>query len=216
MSSTQMNSFFKLYALFRSLSAGKVSIMAYQNSTYFYKFNLWVSTISFFLLWIAFLLAENGAAYFWLAMCMGLVWIFSLRSIHTKFFSQFEVNPFFLKLYWREHQAIRYILFSEKVSAYPGQLDLDSALDHLNIEIDTSSKPLSLPPSIQLLSALFFAVVSSQAGDWGAEFAATVLMATGLYIVFYLSFGRLIKTRVDHLKEFKRFLLWKKNETSAE
>lgn len=186
--------------------------MAYQKSTIFHKACLWGSTLSFLMFWLVFLSVDDGTIYFWIAVCAMLVWILSFRSILKNFISQFEINPLFLKLYGKEHQAIRYVLFSEKIDGCLTKFDFDSALNHLMIEIDTSPKPLSLPPSIQLFSALFFAIVGGQAGDWNKEFVALILMAVGLYVMFHFLFNRLTKPRLDHLRELQRFLMWKKSE----
>lgn len=207
-----MNSFLKLYASFILFTPGKVARMAYQNATPIQKICLWGSKLCFAVFWITYLISANNTLYFIAAISSAPIWGFSFRSALKHLISKFQIDPLALKLYWKDHQAIRYALFSAALEDFINTADLDLALNHLNIEINTGQSPALFSPSVQVFGALFLAIVGGVVGEWDKELVTAILVATGLYVSLQFSLHRLSKPRLDHLREFQRFLMWKKSE----
>ena len=110
-------------------------------------------------------------------------------------------------------QYVRYLQFREKLNGVASGQDIQGALAFLSEQIQSNSvPPVSSHPVITFLFAAIFAILGSAAGHWPAKYTVASLLI--LLVLLYFSYMILgvVNTTQSDLKEFKRFLLWARDE----
>ena len=209
-----MDSFLKLYGLYRSVPRWKVALSIYQGASSRLKWLLW-STKAFFAVFasLQFILTPNWP-YFLLMLAAACAWGWLFYKARKSAFShEYSAHPERMKYFERDYQYVRYLQFREKLNGVASRQDIQGALAFLSEQIQSNSvPPVSSHPVITFLFAAIFAILGSAAGHWPAKYTVASLLVLLVLLYFsYMILGAVNTTQSD-LKEFKRFLLWARDE----
>jgi hypothetical protein len=208
-----MDSFVRLHALYRSVTRWQIIAQIYRHATLRWKLGLWGGKFLFALCAILQFLLQPWWFYFISMLLSSCLWAWSFEwSRRAEFSELYRVYSDRLSYFSLDYQYIRYLRFREKLqSSYTGSVD--DALLFLNEQIDTSSKTaVSSHPVISFLLGAAVAVFGGAVVQWPAKYiAATLLFLVACAYIFYIALGAL-KTPQSDLKEFRRFLLWARDE----
>jgi hypothetical protein len=119
-----------------------------------------------------------------------------------------------IKHYDLGYQYIRFLGFYGALVSGGRLSAIDGALNHLQDRLDTESSISMLSNAVLAsLMTIIVAVVGGAAGQWSAQIITTVLMSLAFLLYFAYSILALLRTGPSNLKEFRRFLLWAKEES---
>ena len=142
------------------------------------------------------------------------IWAWSFSKARTNAFQDFyRLYPDRIKYYEKEYQYIRYLWFRHHVARSSYAERVNDALGHLSNQIETdSNSPVSSHPFISVSIGTLLAIIGGAAGQWNAK--VVTLMVLSLVLVVYFAYMVIGITRAPlaDLKEFKRFLLWMKED----
>lgn len=205
-----MDSFLRLYAIYRSVPRWKVAFSIYQGTSTRLKWLLW-STKALFAVFasLQFFLVPNWP-YFLLMLAAACVWGWSFyKARKSAFAHEYATHPERMKFFERDYQYVRYLRFREKLNVDADTQSIQEALSFLLEQIEADSRlPISSHPVITFFLAAAFAVLGGAAGQWPAKYTlASLLILLVLLYFSYMILGSL-NTKQSDLKEFKRFLLW--------
>lgn len=212
-----MESFFKLYLPFKSATSGKVIKTIYRHSSLMQKCVLWVAPAAYIVFGLLCIFAHSKLSYLAIAAFFALLWIGCFQLALRSFSANLPIaNPLFFKFYEKDHQLIRYQFFSADLQNFKSIRDIDMALDHINTELITSPNPTIFSPFVKALSALFLAVISAVIGNIDKQVLTAIVLILGISVVIGYALHGFKRSRVDDLREFQRFLIWKKRELESE
>lgn len=215
-----MKSFFQLYDLYNLASAGKVARMIYTKATPTLKKFLWAAKFSFFVSWLLFIVRDNEEFFFCTAMFSAFVWFVSFFRARYKFsLTSYPSYQREIKFYEKNYEYIRYLQFSDSLDQSVSTHDVDAALDHLNTELSTYSAPISIftsHPWLYPLATILVALFSAAASEWNKDVIGIAMLVIVFLCIVIVTFNGVSRSRFDRLKEFQRFLMWKKNNFKIE
>jgi hypothetical protein len=212
-----MNNFFRLYAIYRSVTNWSIVKYVYKNSEVSWQAVMWISKLAAIALGVIGFLAPQWPPYFGGIVILAIIWMVSFSRAREAAFSDFY-NSYRerIKFFRRDNQYIRYLMFRKQLGASPYVGSIEDLLVFVDKQINTDSHySVMSHPFISAMLALLFAVVSGIAGK--LPVALDVAVAMILSYVVYFSYAALSFSRTPQvaLKEFKRFLLWVRDEESS-
>ncbi|MYM66049.1 hypothetical protein GTP45_04245 [Pseudoduganella sp. FT55W] len=185
----------------------------YRHAKFRWKLCLWGGKCLFALCSVLQFFLQPLWLYFVSMLLSACLWAWSFdRTRRSEFVEQDRLYPDRVTYFAHDYQYIRYLQFREKLqSSYTGSVG--DALLFLNELIDTDSKTSTAThPVMSFFLGATLAVLGGAAGQWDAKYVvATLLFLVVGWYIFYMILC-VVPTRQSHLKEFKRFLLWAKDE----
>lgn len=209
-----MDSFIRLYALYREASRWSVVKQIYSKSSNKLKFLLWFTKFLFLIAIVFFYIENASPLIFFILISILMIWaFFVLRATKSAYRSYYTLYPERIKYYSKEYQYIRYLDFKENLTSGSFRGDIDDALNHLEGQISSDSdSPIFSHPIISILITIIIATIGSITGKWEANTIAWVIFSLSMILYFSYMLLGLTKTSLASLKEFKRFLLWAKED----
>lgn len=211
-----MESFFKLYDLYNLASTGKVARMIYTNATPRLKKCLWGAKFSFLVFWILFMARNDEKIFFSMAILSVLLWLFSFFRARKHFsLTSYPSYQREINFYEKNYEYIRYLNFGKSLDQSISILDIDAALDHLSTDLTTYSVPTSAftsHPWLYPLATIFVTLLSVAASSWNKEVIGIAMLVIVFLCIFIVTFNGLTRSRFVRLKEFQRFLIWKRKD----
>ena len=209
-----MDSFIHLYSIYQSTSRWRVASHIYSTCSLKWRISLWLAKFIFFIAAVVGFFSEVWWPAFIIMQAVAMLWFWSFSKARSDSYQNiFRLYPKRVKYYEKDYQYIRYIMFREKLACSSFVGSIDDALRHLNDQLETeSTSPISSHPFISVSIGAFLAVASGAAGQWGAKTIATVLLSLSISLYFAYVILGITRTPIANLKEFKRFLLWAKEE----
>jgi hypothetical protein len=209
-----MDSFLRLYSLYRSLARWRIALQVYKSAPIKWKACLWGTKTLF--VWFA-----ASQFIFWpawphfvamLLSACGWAWSFD-RARRAAFAEQYRVYRERMKYFERDYQHVRYLEFRNKLQSGSYAGSLIDALAFLDEHIETDSQsPVAAHPFFSATLAGALAILGGAAGQWHAKYIIGTLLFLLVALYFsYMVLGTLQTPQAD-LKEFKRFLLWARDE----
>lgn len=102
---------------------------------------------------------------------------------------------------------------SEMLKSEGCEEGIDAALDFLEAQLETDNRNVVFPSRVNhLLLGAFLAVLGGAVGQWSSEVAVSLLVVLIISLCFSFLVTGNLHSKQAGLKEFKRFLLWAKNE----
>lgn len=209
-----MNSFLRLYAIYRSVTRWQIVVRVYSESKPLWKMALWSTKLAF-----ATLAATGFFAPSWRPFFLGLVvaavaWTWSFSKARAEVFSDtYRLYPEQIRYFGMNYQYLRYLAFKEKLKSNELLGSVLGALAFVDSQLETDSRTsISSHPLITLLLGAILAVLGGAAGQWNAEYVTAAILAMGTITYFSYMMLDVARSQESGLKEFKRFLLWAKDE----
>ena len=202
-----MDSFLRLYKLYYAISVWSILKPVYFGR---FQFGLWASLTA--------LLVSAGSLIYlraglWVTIPFCLVaWVWMsqhFKAVELHYERYYSVNKDRLDFYGKDYQYLRYCVFQEKLIEEQFLGNLDDAIAHVEVELETEvSTVISSHPFLAGGMALLFGIVGGSVGAWKAE--TTILTVAWLFVIVVIGYMFLSasKTPSIRLKEFKRFLCW--------
>lgn len=208
-----MDSFIRLYALYRSITRWQIVMQIYRHANFRLKLCLWGGKIAFALCAIFQFLLQPPWLYFVSMLLSACIWGWAVdRARRVAHIEQYRLYPDRLGYFRLGYQYIRYLQFREKLqSSYVG--NVGDALLFLNEQIETEPRTsIMAHPVISFFLGAALAVLGAAAGQWSMEYIAGTFWVLLLCLYFVYMILDAQRTRQSDLKEFKRFLLWARDE----
>lgn len=211
-----MNSFIELYKLYRDITRWKILRQIYNNCSKPQKLGMWLVKILFSCTAIWVLVTPEPSFAFLLLPPQLWLWAYIFTSARKAAFAPYYSQyPDCIEYYGKGYQYIRYLEFKTSLKNGNGisVKKLDAALKHLDEQIETEfNSPISSHPFMSLQIAGLLTLIGGTAADWPK--LVTVMTSVSLVVSVYFSYIiiGLTRTPLANLKEFKRFLLWLKEQ----
>ena len=210
-----MDSFLRVYAIYRSITRWKVVVWIYQESRLSLRVIMWTAKILFISLAVLGLLASSWHMYFASIVVVAAIWALSFSKARTEVLSELRrLYPERIKFFSKDYQYIRYLSFKERLISenLPGNLDDTLAFVGSHVEAGINP-PITSHPFMLFTSGAILAILGGAAGQWPGKYIAAALLV--LAMLFYFSYMVIDITRspMSDLREFKRFLLWARDES---
>lgn len=210
-----MDSFLRLYALYKSITRLAIARMIYGNASRYWKMLLWGSKALFVFFAVAQFVCVYSEACFAAMVGSACLWAWAFhRSRQSAFAEQHRLYSERIKYFERDYQYIRYLFFKQQLSVGTYRGDVSDALTFLDEQISTDSQTsISSHPLVAFILAAMLAVLGGAAGSWSARYAVGAILF--LLVVWYFATMLLgtLRTKQSDLKEFKRFLLWARSDS---
>jgi hypothetical protein len=141
----------------------------------------------------------------------GIVFCLARRATFAGYRSEFPERT---KHYSKNYQFIRYKQFIQRLGGVPPVSMLERALEHLHGKIET--EPAGSKFSQPLLGFIVAAMLAVLGGvSWTPVLAALTIWGLIVLAYFVYMFLDITQTPMSDPKEFKRFLLWAKEEAAG-
>lgn len=209
-----MDSFLRFYAVYRSITTWQVGRIVYRDTSTFWKVLLWTTKAMFVALAVIYFIVKPWQ---WMLIPLTAVafgWgAFFNRARKVAFRKFYRLYPERIRYFERDHQYLRYLLFREKLESGSFAGSPEDAISFTNSQIDTdANSPVASHPFVSISLATLLAVLGGAAGQWDGKTVGMIIYV--LLIVLYFSWVVLGFTRTpqSRLKEFKRFMLWARDE----
>jgi len=165
---------------------------------------------------LGYLTFQERNIFFWSGFILIFAWAYFLwRSIKISYMSLTEGHENKLKLYSKERQHLRYLIFKNNVmnSNSINEVSVDDALTHLNLELETeSANPISSSYYLALIVSLIAALIGSLSSKWGTQSISIILFLLTLLFLLSVTIIGSLRGRKSKLLELKRFLVWLHND----
>lgn len=209
-----MDSFVRIYSLYRSITRWRIAVEIYQRAAAKWKFCLWGGKAVFAFSAVAQFFFAPWEGYFFCLLTSACLWAWSFdRSRRSAFANFYHLYPERMKYFEKDYQYIRYLHFREKLQNGRYSGSVEDALSFLNEQIDTDSQtPISSHSIITFLIASAMAILGGAAGKWQTKYIVATLLALMVSLYFVSAVLGVLQTRQADLKEFKRFLMWARDE----
>lgn len=208
-----MDTFIRLYNIYQSSTRWSIVKQIYKQSSTLRKIILWALKIASVLFFLATMFIESSI-FFWLLTVTLIVYFLTFYYTRTASFSYLSRRyPERVKFFLRNFQYIRYEEFKEGCESANLVGNIDEALRFVNYELDYA-KPthVSSQPIFATQIAVILAIVGGAAGQWNPQL--TVKIISLLILFAYVTFLVLdaLKDSQPGMSEFKKFLLWAKED----
>lgn len=208
-----MDSFLRLYALYRGITRWRIVVQIYRCADFPWKIMMWLGKLLFVLFAAIQFVLNTPLLCILLLPLSASIWAYSFeRSRRILFSERCRLYPERMRYFSYNYQYIRYLNFREKMQDnFSGSIE--DAICFLNEQIETESKiSISTHPIITVLIASTVAIVGAAASQWSAQY----IVGSLLLLIFGLYFSCMVLgslyTPQSNLKEFKRFLIWARDE----
>lgn len=211
-----MDSFLRLYTIYRSISNWKIIVRIYSEAALFFRVLMWLAKLAFIIFAGMAIFAPSWHPFSVVILVPAIIWAWSFSKARAEVFSDFyRLYPDRIKYFGKDYQYIRYLIFRERLELDSFTGNVMDALAFLDDHLDTESHSSATShPFISVTLGTLLAIVGGVSGSWSANYAVIAILT--LILILYFSYIILGFTRTPQsdLKEFKRFLLWARNETA--
>lgn len=213
-----MDSFLRLYAIYRSITRWQIVVRVYAKSELMWKIIMWTAKLAFAALAVMGLFASSWHPFFLAAIVAAMAWMWSFSKARAIVFSEvYQFYPERIKYFGKNYQYLRYLAFMEKLKSNQFSGNVLDALAFIDGQIETDSHTsISSHPFITFSMGAILAVLGGAAGQWRAEYVAIAILSMGTIAYFSYMILDITRTPQSDLKEFKRFLFWAKDEQPTE
>ncbi|GHC87071.1 hypothetical protein GCM10007320_33290 [Pseudorhodoferax aquiterrae] len=209
-----MDSFLRLYRIYRTVSRSWVARQIYKRATFGWKVGLWIGVLGFLVFAVSQFYYRPMGAHFAAMLLSACAWGFCFdRARRSVFAEEYRLYPERINYFQRDYQYLRYLEFRSRLQSGPYVGDIGDAIDFLGRHIETDSQnAISSHPLMAVLIGTLLSVLGAAAGQWQAKYIVYTLL--GLLVTMYFSAMVLgmLQTKQADLREFKRFLLWAADE----
>ncbi|MEF2266949.1 hypothetical protein V3C40_09150 [Janthinobacterium sp. LS2A] len=209
-----MDSFIRFYELYRCASRWNVVKEIYSKSSTSLKFLLWITKLLFAITAIIFFVKDSFFPWLLISIAILMIWALVVTKARKSAYKRYYLlYPERIKYYAKEYQYIRYLNFKESLTSGPFMGDIDDAINHLDGQINSNSdSPIFSHPIVSILITVIITTIGSIAGKWDAITIAWVIFTLAIVLYFLCMLLGFTRTPLSSLKEFKRFLLWAKED----
>lgn len=205
-----MHEFVQLFKIYESINRFALVKQVYGKSKKANKFLLWISTISTPLAIALIIFFKTWWISYLIILMQVVFWSYAFsRAEKSVFLSWFKHNDNLIVFFGKDSQYLRYLSFVEKSDTLLSKQNIKTSIAAISSILDTEENSIiSTHPFVAFFIGAFLAVLGGSVGQWSPK--TTVIVLTGILLVFYVSYLVLgsIKPRHVKLKEFKRFLHW--------
>jgi hypothetical protein len=211
-----MDSFLRIYSIYRPITSWLIIKRVYKDSECSWLAVMWISKLAVAALVVIGARAPSWLPYFGVIVIIAIIWMFSFSKARTAVFADFYRSYHEqIKFFGKDNQYIRYLMFKKQLISSSFAGSIEDVLAFVDGQINTDSHyPVMSHPFITFMLGMLLAIVSGVAGRWSAALATTVII-TLIYVIYFSHVVlSLTRTPQANMKEFKRFLLWVKDEQS--
>jgi hypothetical protein len=217
----RVDHFLTMYAVYLKCSPSKVAARVYKQSFGWQRIAVFGSTAGVILGAATALFGaasdstDSGWFLLFLAfLAFSAVWGWSFDRARAQVYGHlYQDFPAQMKHYWRDYQYVRYRLLLEELGGTLSPAAVDSAVHHIDVELQTrSDSPISNHPFIAICVASTLAIVGAAAGGWSPLVLTSVVVVLLTLVCLGYVVLALRPSTVGRLTEFKRFLLWARDE----
>jgi predicted MFS family arabinose efflux permease len=211
-----MDNFLRLYAIYRTVPRWKVGVGIYKEAPKRLKLQLWVAKALFLIFAVLQYYLPTEEFYFFLTIVAASVWGMSFhKSIKIVFACEYEKYPEQMRYFGRDYQYLRYLQFKEKIIGAINKQSIEETIRFVSEHLDADTKrQVSSHPVVTFLLGVALAILGTVFGKLSInQMIASLVIVSVLLYFSYMILGA-ISTKHSDLMEFKRFLLWVRDEQS--
>ena len=214
-----MECYIKLFQIYLEVGTRHILKEIYFTDIFPKKKMLWVSSILMVVTAVVMFVwfRERG----WVSLpiiAVGAMWAhYFWGALISQFSRYYEVESTKKKLsfYGEGYEYLRYLFFKEKATANGNNIQscIDDALKYLDIALSTEHRTaITGHPFIASMITITFAVIGGSVGLWGGKTIATVSAWLVIILLVGFMFVSVSKGKKGRSLEFKRFLLWLRDD----
>lgn len=135
-----MDSFLRLYAIYRSVSRWQIVVRVYTESEFRWRVVLWAAKLAFVTSAVIGFLVSFWPPFFLVMNVAAATWMLSFNKARTLVFSEhYRLYPERIKYFEKDYEYIRYITFRERLESSQFAGCIVEALAFIESQIDTDS-----------------------------------------------------------------------------
>lgn len=210
-----MDNFIRLYDIYTSCTRWNVIKQAHGRASSLKKIILWSCMIALVPL-VPTSILTDAPILSWLIIALFTIYFVTFHYAKKDSYHLLETaHSRRVKLFSGNHQYIRYEEFKEKCQREGLVADIDESLRFVDYELGLSqTERVSAQPVLGLQIGLILAILGGAAGQW--DTILTVRVIAILVVSAYFTYAVLdaLKGSQPGMGEFKKFLLWVREERS--
>lgn len=212
--STAMDSFLHLYDIYLSITRRQIVKRIFVDSLSRPKAALWITSALFLGTCLTLIVLRPSNYWLLVLVIVFPIWAWSLELARKSAFPDAYLKERLrARFYRKNYQYLRYCFFRDRITQAGSTEQVNDALRHLEEKLETEVTASQIAhPFISTMIAISIGIVTASAGTWSMEITIMSVLVTLAILYFSFAFIDLSMTPSNRLKEFKRFLLWLKEE----
>ncbi|MFJ3047869.1 hypothetical protein ACIPEN_18735 [Herbaspirillum chlorophenolicum] len=209
---SEMELFLDYFDAYKKSTRWEIVRATYTNSMLPICGFLWFITVAFVATWVYALFNQHQSWMLYVAALLAFLQGFSFQAaLKNAFTIEYLRHDRELKFFQTNYQYLRYLHFANRVDTNINPLKIDQTISHIEGLLETT--PISrLSSSLAIIIPLTVgcSILGSSVTKWEPWVTNVVLIGIAIFLFLFIFTASLSTNLENQLREFKLFLLWKK------